>query len=121
MAGSKLKYNMRLKASSILEVIISMIIILLVFGIAMMIATNVVHSSLSVKKLNAQALLHNVLIKEEQAKEVNTQTYTLDDFRVEQEIKAYNDDAGLTEIHLTAYDANQEKVAELQKLIINKK
>jgi len=120
MAGGKLKYSGRLKASSILEVIISMIVILLVFGIAMMISANVMRSSLSVKKINAEALLHELLIKVEENKENSTQTFTLGDFRVEQEIKTYNSDPALIDIHLTAYDINQEKVAELQKVIINK-
>jgi len=37
MAGAKLMYNDKVKASTIIEVIISMVIIVVVFGIAMMI------------------------------------------------------------------------------------
>jgi hypothetical protein len=36
---------------------------------------------------------------------------------VEQEIKPFNNDTLLNEIHLTAYDANQQKITELQKVI----
>jgi len=120
MAGDKLKYKGQLHASTILEVIISMVIILFVFTIAMMIFTNVSRSSLSVKKIKAQALLHEVLSKAEQNKENSTQTFTIDEFRVEQEIKTYENNVGLIEIHLAAYDANQDTVAKLKKIIINK-
>jgi hypothetical protein len=48
MAGNKL--NTKLSASNILEVIVSMVIIVIVFGIAMMIYSNVLRFSLSAKK-----------------------------------------------------------------------
>jgi Tfp pilus assembly protein PilE len=118
MAGSKLKE--RLPASSILEVIVSMVIIVIVFGIAMMIYTNVLRLSLSAKKLKAQALLQETMLKAEHNTENITQSITINDFRIEQEVKPYPDNAGLTEIHLTAFDANQQKIAELQKVIDSK-
>lgn len=117
MAGSKL--NRRVKASTILEVIVSMIIIVIVFGIAMMIYTNVLRVSLSVKKLRAQALLQETMIKAEQATGNTNQSLTIDDFRIEQEVTQYNNQSNLTTIHLTAYDQNQQKVTELQKVIIS--
>jgi len=118
MAGSKL--DGRVKASTILEVIVSMIVIVIVFGIAMMIYTNVLRLSLSAKKLRVQALLQEIMLKAEQTTANTTQSFTIDDFRIEQEAKPYHDESGLTTIHLTAYDQNQQKIAELQKVIINK-
>jgi len=117
MAGNKLRS--RVKGSTIMEVVISMVIIVVVFGIAMMIYTNVLRLSLSAKKIRAQALLHETLFQSEHAAENSTQTFMKDDFRIEQEVKPYNNSTDLTEIHLTAYDQNQQKVAELQKVIIN--
>lgn len=117
MAGSKLKG--RVEASTILEVVISMIIIVIVFGIAMMIYTNILRVSLSAKKLRVQALLQQTMLKAEQTTANTSQSFTIDDFRIEQEAAQYNNESGLTAIHLTAYDQNQQKVAELQKVIIN--
>lgn len=97
-----------------------MILILLVFGIAMTISANVFRSSLSVKKIRAQALLQDILLKLEQNKTNSTQTYTLGDLRIEQEISAYPAGEQLIEVHLTAYDENQQQVAELQKVIPDK-
>jgi hypothetical protein len=120
MAGSKLNCRKRTAASSLLEVLIAMILILLVFGIAMTISANVFRSSLSVKKIRAQALLQDILLKLEQNKTNSTQTYTLGDLRIEQEISAYPAGEQLIEVHLTAYDENQQQVAELQKVIPDK-
>jgi Tfp pilus assembly protein PilE len=115
MAGSKL--NTKLRASTILEVIVSMVIIVVVFGIAMMIYTNVLRFSLSAKKLRAQALLQETMFTAEHSATNTTQTFTVDDFRIEQEVKPYMQNSSLTDIHLTAYDQNQQKIAELEKVI----
>ena len=117
MAGSKL--SGKVKASTIVEVLVSMVIIVAVFGIAMMIYTNVLRMSLSVKKLRAQAILRQVMLTAENTPGNTTQSLNSESFRIEQEVKPYNGDIGLTELHLTAYDENQQKVAELQKVIIN--
>lgn len=120
MVRSKLNNKVRVQASTILEVIISMVIILVVFGIAMMISANIFRSSLSVKKIKARALLNELLIKAENNKENTSQTFTLDSFRIEQEIKISETNKNLIEIHLTAFDENQEKVDDVQKLILDK-
>jgi Tfp pilus assembly protein PilV len=115
MAGIKL--NARAKASTILEVIVSMVVIIVVFGIAMMIYSNVLRTSVSAKKIRAQAILNQTMQKAEDNPQSVTQSLTVDDFRVEQEIKPYSTNSNLTDIHLTAYDQNQQKVAELEKVI----
>lgn len=115
MAGSKL--NKRVKASTILEVIVSMVVIVLVFGIAMMIFANVTRTSLSVKKTKALAILNHVMSIAEMNQQNITQTISVDDFRIEQEVKPYGENANLIDIHLTAYDQNQQKVAELEKIL----
>ena len=116
MAGSKLKAGVQ--ASTILEVVISMVIIVIVFGIAMMIFTNVLRLSLSVKKLKAQALLNELVLKAEHGADA-VQSVTINDFNIEQEVKPYDNNTSLMEIHLTAFDGNKQKVAELRQVIIN--
>ena len=119
MAGNKIDLQKKLEASTILEVVIAMVLIVLVFGTAMMMYTNVVNSSLSVKKIRAQSILVATMLKAEQTGANSNQTYTIDDFRIEQEIKLYNSNARLYDIHLTAYDLNQQKIAELEKVTLN--
>ena len=118
MAGSKLILQAKVKASTILEVLISMIIIILVFGIAMMIYSNVTRLSLSVKKMQAQAVLQEMMINIEHSEENTSQSVVAGDYTIEQSVKSYNDDANLVGVSLTAYDENHQEVAELQKVII---
>ena len=115
MAGIKL--SNRVKASSLLEVIVSMVVIVIVFGIAMMIYTNVLRLSLSAKKIRAQSLLQEAMINAERDSIKTTQTFQLDNFRIEQEVKPYSGNNALKEVHLTAYDQNQQQIAEMEKVI----
>ena len=119
MAGSKLRNRHGVRGSTILEVIISMIIIIVVFGIAMMIFTNVNRLSLSAKKLKAQAILQHTLLQAEQAKDHTDQTITVDDMTIKQEITPFENEPGLSVITLTAFDPDHEQVARLKKVIIN--
>jgi type II secretory pathway pseudopilin PulG len=117
MVGKQLKHGLTLRASTILEVLISMIIIIVVFGIAMIIYTNVTQSSLSIKKIHAQAILNEQLLEAERT--VNNINYdiTIDSLSIKQEVTTYKDYSNLKEIHLAAYDINQVEIAELSKVI----
>jgi len=120
MAGSKMRISKKVRASTIMEVLIAMTLIIVVFGIAMMIFTNVLNSSLSVKKIRAQAILQQTMLNVEASRNEVSQSVSADDFRIEQEIKPYNGNAALIDVRLTAFDNNQQKVAELEKVILNK-
>ena len=111
MAGSKLK------ASSILEVVIAMVVIVTVFTIAMMIYGNVQRLSLSSKKIKAQAVLHELLLSAEKSSEVSKRSFVIDHIRVEEDISTYNNSTTLHIISLTAYDQNQEQIAELKEVV----
>lgn len=117
MAGRQLKTTGRLTASSILEVVISMVVIVVVFSIAMGIFANVQRLTLSAKKIRAQGVLREVLFKAEQSPDIDKQNLKVDEWNVEQEISVYGDNRSLHQISLVAYDANMEKVAELKEVV----
>lgn len=118
MAGTKLSSTSKVQASTILEVLISMIFIIVVFGIAMMIYTNVLRQSLSVQQLHAQAILKEVLLKAENQSYNFNESFEVDSLRIQQDITTI--DSGIINIHLTAYDNNDKQLAELNKMIIKK-
>lgn len=120
MAGIKLIFNSRVKASTILEVLISMIFIIVIFGIAMMIYTNVIRQSLSVQQLHAQAILKSVLADSEKQPSLTNQVIKIDSIQVEQTIRLIGPDSGLVSVHLKAYDNNNKLLAELNKVILKK-
>jgi Tfp pilus assembly protein PilE len=118
MAGRKLIISREVAGSTIIEVLISMTVILLVFGIAITIYENVIGSSLSAAKINAEALLRERLLYIEQNPTSTAETGNPGIFRIEQEIKPYNANAHLEQVHLTALDPNNVQVAEIYKVIL---
>ncbi|MBC7913520.1 MAG: hypothetical protein H7Y07_05285 [Pyrinomonadaceae bacterium] len=117
MAGYRVKVNYRLSASTLIEVVVSMVIIVIVFSIAMGIYTNVLRLSLSVQKYQAQATLHQLLNQLEKSPQIMNQSYSINDLRINKEITLYNNQQNLKEIHLIAFNQNQEKVAEIRKVV----
>ena len=118
MAGRKLRIATRVKASTILEVVVSMVIIIAVFGIAMMIYANVIRTSLSGQKIKAQAVLSQVMKNMGSAELGSNQESVIDDFTVERSVKPYSGNSELLEIDLKAYDKSHIPLAELHQLII---
>ncbi|WP_157682347.1 hypothetical protein [Mucilaginibacter mallensis] len=110
----------RVKASTIIEVLISMIIIMVVFGIAMIIYANVTKSGLSELEIRAGALLNETLQNDEKDDAVSSRIFNVDILRIEQQVKSYDADGSLLEIDLVAYDVNGEKMAEAHKIIPNR-
>jgi len=116
MAGKQLKENATVRASTVLEVIIAMTVIVVVFGIAMMIYGNVMRMSLSVAQLKAKGILKEQMLKAERADTLQNASFQIDSLTIEQNVSDTLA-TGLKIIHLKAYDINHQKVAELQKII----
>lgn len=117
MARAKLMLMDKVKASSVLEVVVAMVIIVLVFGLAMMIYTNVTGMSLSGQKIKAQAILQEKLLYAEKERYPVNKSMDTAGFRIEQQVGVYGPDTLLNMISLAAYDGNQQKLAIMQKLI----
>ena len=108
----------KLPASSLLEVIISMLIIIVIFGIAMMIFSNVTNSSLSVKKLKAGALIKQQMLVLARSPHPADGTLQADEFKLDIKVSAYNEK--LNEVSITAYDGNQQPVALLKQIMVKR-
>lgn len=117
MAGNKINFRIRVKASSLIEVVVAMVIILLVFAIAMGIYANILRLSLSLQKYRAQTTLNQVLKRLEKSPKVSEENFSRDGFNIKQDISRYQNHPELKEIHLTAVDENELKLAEIRKVV----
>ena len=107
MAGSELKIkrvSAKVRASTLLEVVVSMVLIVVVFTIAMAIYSNVLRLSLSVKKLRAGAVLSGLALKADSGSTAITQTFNDGGLRIEQQVNNYQGENGLQQVSLTAFD-----------------
>ena len=118
MAGRKLTIVRRARASTVLEVVISMVIIIVVFGIAMMIYSNVTHMSLSGQKIRAEAVLAEVMRGMQGAEPVANTENVIAGFTIERSVKTYAENDKILQVELKAYDENHHILAELNELIL---
>ncbi len=119
MDRRKLNMKTKVNASTLIEVIIAMVTIVIVFGIAMMIYSNVIRSSVSVKKIRAQAILRDIMERaSNSATALQNDSFTLDGLVINQTVKPYRDDKNLNEVDLNAYDSNQQLQATLKQVKI---
>jgi len=118
MDRRKMILGKRVNASSVLEVVISMVIIIVVFDIAMMIYTNITRQSLSGQKIKAQAVLGSMLKYIDGSNSNSYQQSVVDGFTIERSVKHYAGNDKLLEVDLKAYDGNHLLLAELNQLLI---
>jgi len=108
----------RVRASSIIEVLISMVIIMVVFGIALAIFDKITHSSVNGKNLLAQGLLKKELAAAEFSKTTTDSIYVTDDLTIARTFSAYAVDPALTVVRLSAINDKQDTVYTIKKVLI---
>jgi len=121
MAGNELKQNGKigtLKASTLLEVVVSMVLIVVVFTIALTIYTNVLKLSLSARKLRARAVLSELALRADSGSTANSQSIKEWGLRVEQQVSGYQGKAGLQQVSLTAYEEGGQALDSVKKIRI---
>ncbi|MGV8879433.1 MAG: hypothetical protein ACOH2A_10410 [Sphingobacteriaceae bacterium] len=116
MAGIKMKLKSKLNASSLLEVLVSMIIIVLVFSIAMGIHSNILRASLTVKTYRANAVLQEILGNLQIAEE-GKQSFIAGGFRIDGQITTDERNSELKLVQLSIYDASDKEMATVRKVV----
>lgn len=116
MAGIKINPKSAVNASSLLEVLVSMIIIFLVFSIAMGIHSNILNASLQIKKYHAYAVLQQALTNLPTANE-GKQNFITAGFRINGQITNYGENPVLKLVQLSIYDETDKEMATVRKVI----
>ncbi|PAW94654.1 hypothetical protein CKK33_14590 [Mucilaginibacter sp. MD40] len=116
MAGIGYRGN-RIKADSLLEVIIAAILVVLIFGVAMMVVSNVTRTSRPVKKVKAEAILRSVAEALREHPCVNMEDTAVDDFRIIRTQYAI-DNTDACHLHLAALDGRSDTVAVWDQILI---
>ncbi len=110
------KIKQQVPGSSILEVVISMVIIVMVLGLSLTIYSNVMRQSLPQAKLHAQLAVQQALLQARHQEQVATAPDTA--ITIEQEEKLYEEGSRLRSIHVKAFNHDHELLAEGSTIII---
>lgn len=115
---AKLTLHKKLKASTIIEVVVALVIMMIVFGIATMTYVRLMHSDNSPKlKLNQQlATLASEAVN--RGTPLTNTSYTLEyDITVNQQILPYEHNTQLVILELEALDRNEQQLSIYRKLV----
>ena len=117
--GKLKKKILRLKADSLLETVVAAVLIVIIFGIAMMIYSNVIRSSLSVKQLQAASLLEEAAAEITNTRSITTGSVRKGDFTIYFSAMPWDETRKSLKLHLAATDAKGDTVAIINKLILS--
>lgn len=106
-----------LVASSIVESITAMMIVLISFGAGMSIYLNIMSNDQVLAKDRANSLLTHQLEQMLQQKKYIDQTFEINNLLIEQSIKRYTDHPQHYQCILRAYDPNDRLVHEIERII----
>lgn len=114
----KLRLHKKLKASTVTEVVVALVIIMIVFGIATMTYVRLIHSDNSpTLKLNQQLSALASEAVNTGAPLINT-SYTLEhDITVHQEVLPYEHNTQLVILELEAVDRNEQQLSIYRELV----
>ena len=108
----------KLKAGTLVESLIAMVIIVVSLGVTTMIYMNVVQSDKQFLQMKGLFMINNEVKRIKLAKEYLDSERTIGDYLINSEIKVYNESENLYQISLTVKDLKGKKIASQNELII---
>lgn len=107
----------RLKASSIIEVSVAMVITSIALSCSLLLFQRISESSYSLQELKAEQILINKIEHTIRTKNLISFTETVDGLTVEQKITTYPQQKDLLIIHLTVRRHDGKPMAQLKRLV----
>ncbi len=115
MAGVKISHS--IKASSLFETIVALMVIMIVFGIAMTIYVNVMRNSTSLSELKASLRLDELARETKEKKSYFDEKFEDESTLIEKKVTKYKDKEGLFLLDLQAFDKTNKRLAERKELL----
>lgn len=112
---------MRLKATSIVESITAMVIILISFGVGMMIYMNVLRSEKLISKAKANLILNQVLGKTIEEKAFKNEKINKGNLRIIRSVSNYPDAPDAYAIKLEAFNMKEESILVIKEIIFEER
>ena len=108
MGGVKIK---KIKSSSILEVVVSLVLITIVFSISFMIYHNVMRSGISIQQMLASKKIEGYFTKTKTEKSFVNETIEEDDFIIQKKVSQFDNQPKIYKIEFEAYNKEQRLLA----------
>ena len=112
--------NSKLKASTLIETIIAMVIILIVFGIIMNFYSGQIKSFNNSSKIKAYYILNKVSSNDLNKKSFSDEEFRIESFLIRRTIISYNNKESLYLLNYECLDTNQNILLQRKKVVLIK-
>ena len=109
--------NTKLKAATVVELIVAMVITMICFGIGLMILMNVITSDKASHKLNATLTIDRIAAETKKTAHYYDEVMDEDPLTIHKKIKGYETDPALKILEIKAFDNNGNLLGERKELI----
>ena len=107
----------KINASTLVESLIAMVVVVISFGIATTIYVNVLSSGEEFQRLKAVAILQKIAMETKQNRLYLDDNIVVDQFIVEKKVISYNGQKHLFQLKLKAYVQKEKQLDEYNELI----
>ncbi|HAF29361.1 MAG TPA: hypothetical protein DCG75_09980 [Bacteroidales bacterium] len=118
---SKIRIFKKLKASTLIETIIAMLIVTIAFSLALMLMLSISKNSNNSLKTKAYFLANEVLVKTKSEKTYFDQDFDYGNILIKKTVAEYENNEELFQLNISAYDVRNYKLVEQNELIIIEK
>ena len=109
--------NRRLKASTLVEALTAMVIVMLALSLFTTIYVNIMKSGEHQRKMQAALLLDKIAVETKQNKIFLDEKIKTGEFVLQKQVAPYNGAVNLSMLSLKAFDGNEKLLAERNELI----
>ena len=113
--------NQKLKASTLVEAIIAMLIITVTFSLGLLLMLNISKNSNNSLKTKAYILANDVLVKSKSENLYLDQEYNYGNITIKKAVSEYENNEELFQLNISAFDSRNYKLFEQNELIIIEK
>lgn len=110
--------NFKVKASTLVESIIAMLIVTIVFSMALVLMLNISKNSNNSLKTKAYILANDVLVKTKSEKSYLDQEFNYGNITIKKMLVEYENNEELFLLNISTYDLRNHKLFEQNELII---
>jgi len=107
----------KIKASTLVEALVAMVIILIIYGIGLTIFINVNKSSANRLKIEAYLQLEDIVAKTKKEARYLDETYDLENLKVEKKITKYDNNNSLNVLQIKILSKENKLLAEHREII----
>lgn len=108
----------KLKASTLVETIVAMLIVTIAFSLALLLMVNIGKNSNNSLKTKAYFLTNNIFVQTKAENTFVDQEYTYGNIFIKKTVKAYENNDELFQLNISAYDKQNHKLFEQNELVI---